>query len=1214
MAKMKILRLRFKNINSFKGEWEICFDRSPLSDAGVFAITGPNGSGKTTILDAITLGLYGETCRLKAPKEMIMTRNTGECYSEVTFSIRDTLFRSLWSIHRGEKDPAGNIQTPHMELYELNGEEKLVEEKINRVRTRISALTGLDFQRFTRSILLPQGEFSAFLHALDNERAELLEKITGEEVYTSFSKTLSEEIAAKKAENERNKARKNEITPISRQDLASMEEELARYKEDAKATDEAFQEARKRKEWFDEKNRLENEIRINQVSIQDMEEKKLGVIHDLEEAEKASASKGFQEEIEAIDTGSRLIEEAKQEIESLQKTLPPLEEELKSISEKRLSVSFALQEQKQDQYEERIRLETILELDNSIQETEENIRTWKSRTQENENQLRTNKKIIKEIRRDIQKQEAHFRKAEKNLQKEAAEDSLESDLTIISGRMENLLQTRKELEAFENRVKDTENAYTKSLGKINQYQEGVDRLKQEAHDAQKQKDALDQQMEEVLKEETRDSLNDQIARTRNHLYTLLHIKDLSGSLSTAEKEKKDLGKKAEKDKKERKKAEFELEETSARLENARAVRNRLIRAVHLETMHHQYEKDRRYLAKGYPCPLCGSVDHPYLSGKAPEIGDSTSALKAQEKKVLSIREKKDEITEKIKRLRIQTRIALKDKEDEIRSIHKSYHHAASELETPPAVTDPKAIAKRISREKTREKNLIQQKKKVDSFFSKAKSVEKLLKKKQEKHAYIKNRLEDEKVILSKMAEEAARIEQERKSFLALEEQKIGALEEYLARYGESAPPRGREAVFLERLHERAKGRKARMGQLEKMQEEIIAIQEKSRSLENTNEDLKKEIKELRGKIPSAEKEKKAKEKKRKKEYGEEDPQKGLDILNEALKPFEEEYIQLTRKMDVLTQNMDEKTREIGDKTGNMEKLAKEIETLTSHVQARGEELGFADIDALRAGLVLFSGKEKIEEEKQRIDNEILLMEARIHKCKEELKKFETDQEISEEEEREKHKELLRQKKLTEETVESLEHTISLKKREKSEYETLEDMVARLEKEIKEMENDLEKINTASGPELRSIVQSRTLDRLLSRTNHNLQSVKSSFQVARAKDSALGIAVVDTSVNGKTRGVNTLSGGESFVVSLCLALGLSDLASTHTRIDSLFLDEGFGALDDETLYSVLSTLEGLHANGKTVGMISHVKALKNRIPTQIRLSRMEGGFSTMEIIA
>ena len=97
-------------------------------------------------------------------------------------------------------------------------------------------------------------------------------------------------------------------------------------------------------------------------------------------------------------------------------------------------------------------------------------------------------------------------------------------------------------------------------------------------------------------------------------------------------------------------------------------------------------------------------------------------------------------------------------------------------------------------------------------------------------------------------------------------------------------------------------------------------------------------------------------------------------------------------------------------------------------------------------------------------------------------------------------------------------------------------------------------------------------------------------------------------------MKTLSGGESFLVSLCLALGLSDMAAQHRKIESLFLDEGFGVLDDEMLYKVMSALKGLRAIGKTIGIVSHVKRLADEIPTQIRLEKRPGGSSRITVVA
>jgi len=113
---MKILKMRFKNINSLKGEWEINFDKSPLSDAGIFAITGPNGAGKTSILDSLSLALYGQTARIKNFDKHIFIRNNSKCYSEVTFSVNKLIYKSKWSVNRSK----GKLQAPEMVLTSIN--------------------------------------------------------------------------------------------------------------------------------------------------------------------------------------------------------------------------------------------------------------------------------------------------------------------------------------------------------------------------------------------------------------------------------------------------------------------------------------------------------------------------------------------------------------------------------------------------------------------------------------------------------------------------------------------------------------------------------------------------------------------------------------------------------------------------------------------------------------------------------------------------------------------------------------------------------------------------------------------------------------------------------------------------------------------------------------------------------------------------------------
>ncbi|MFC3648330.1 SbcC/MukB-like Walker B domain-containing protein [Planctobacterium marinum] len=156
------------------------------------------------------------------------------------------------------------------------------------------------------------------------------------------------------------------------------------------------------------------------------------------------------------------------------------------------------------------------------------------------------------------------------------------------------------------------------------------------------------------------------------------------------------------------------------------------------------------------------------------------------------------------------------------------------------------------------------------------------------------------------------------------------------------------------------------------------------------------------------------------------------------------------------------------------------------------------------------------------------------------------------------------------------------------------------------------IGHAKGEKFRKFAQGLTLDNLIHLANRRLQQLHGRYLLTREQVDGLGIKVVDTWQADSQRDTKTLSGGESFLVSLALALGLSDLVSHKTSIDSLFLDEGFGTLDAETLDLALDTLDNLNASGKTIGVISHIEAMKDRIPVQIKVLKKNGlGVSELE---
>jgi exonuclease SbcC len=216
---MKILAVRGKNLASLEGEFEIDFTAEPLISAGIFAITGNTGSGKTTLLDAICLALFDNTPRMSRAVEnniaildvedktinqkdsrTLLRRGTGEGYAEVDFfSTAGERFRATWSVKRARGRVDGTLQNTDIRLLNLSSGNEVPGRK-TELLAQIVELIGLTFEQFTRTVLLPQGDFAAFLKAKQSEKAELLEKLTGTGIYSRISVLIYEK--TKNAEQE----------------------------------------------------------------------------------------------------------------------------------------------------------------------------------------------------------------------------------------------------------------------------------------------------------------------------------------------------------------------------------------------------------------------------------------------------------------------------------------------------------------------------------------------------------------------------------------------------------------------------------------------------------------------------------------------------------------------------------------------------------------------------------------------------------------------------------------------------------------------------------------------------------------------------------------------------------------------------------------------------------------------------------------------------
>ena len=272
---MRIHTIRLANLNALAGEWEIDLDHPAYAD-NIYALTGPTGAGKTTILDAISLALYGRTPRLerigKAGNET-MSRHSGHCHAEITFSTRAGRYRSHWSQHRARRKAGGELQNPRHELANAASGEILA-TGLKDTAAAIEKLTGMDYQRFTRAMLLAQGDFAAFLRAAPDERAPLLEQITGTAIYSRISIAVHDRLRAAQEQERALALDTAGITPLDADtlaaltaDTAALQEQLTALETRQQQTAAALTRAQQRSELHAERDRLAAEQTAHEAAL-----------------------------------------------------------------------------------------------------------------------------------------------------------------------------------------------------------------------------------------------------------------------------------------------------------------------------------------------------------------------------------------------------------------------------------------------------------------------------------------------------------------------------------------------------------------------------------------------------------------------------------------------------------------------------------------------------------------------------------------------------------------------------------------------------------------------------------------------------------------------------------------------------------------------------------------------------------------------------------
>ncbi|NOX34642.1 MAG: AAA family ATPase, partial [Deltaproteobacteria bacterium] len=430
---MRILELRFKNLNSLYGEWSIDFTTPGYVFDGIFAITGPTGAGKSTILDAVCLALYGRTPRLKSitkTSNEIMSRQTGECFAEVTFETMDKKLRSHWSQQKAWKKADGKLGDSRHEISDaVTG--RIIESKKRDVALRVEKETGMDFDRFTRSMLLAQGGFAAFLAAVPDKRAPILEQITGTGIYSEISKQVHERFRDESEKLELLRAETFGIIFLSDEDEDALIKEIStkqKLEKELNQKNEALGKSILRLEKINtlkaELSQIDKESKVLSGRVKAFEPDKIKLENALKAAELEGEYAGLQS----------TRQQQKFDLGALAKAqnLVPDQEKLSGLKEINLKkAKKATAKVKEEQRNEILKIREVRALDFQIAQQKSALETSKSECGKIENRILEEKEQEKKAKSALKLTGKKLFKAEAYLSANAFDSALVTEMTGI---------------------------------------------------------------------------------------------------------------------------------------------------------------------------------------------------------------------------------------------------------------------------------------------------------------------------------------------------------------------------------------------------------------------------------------------------------------------------------------------------------------------------------------------------------------------------------------------------------------------------------------------------------------------------------------------------------------------------------------------------------------------------------------------------------------
>lgn len=1215
---MRIHQLRFQNLNSLVGEWNIDFSAPNYLANGIFAITGPTGAGKTTLLDAICLALYGRTPRLNRVNKNgneIMSRQTGQCYAEISFVTRDGHYRCHWSQQRARKKADGELQIPKHEIADVRTGQVL-ESKIRDVAVLVEEITGMNFDQFTRSMLLAQGGFAAFLQAPGDERAPILEQITGTEIYSEISMRVHQRY---REENNRLDILQAEITGmkvISEEEEQTLREALQVKIERENQQQKQLAELIEALTWLDKLAGLEKEISTIEAQWQNYVERLEAFRNDglrLERARQAMVLDGpytklaalrNQQEIE-LDEIARLAEELPRQREASVRANQLWRDAVQNLDE------LKVQRKVEGETARKVR-----EMDLLIKQHGQRINEIQGAVSTAEQECADLQGKINTGQEELKKMEGALTAIASYLLDNGRDAALVSNLTGISRTFKRLEESaatldKKRLEHRQARV---------ALHSLVQAGEEIAAVHENNLQAQElqQKELLDltARQENAMQghelnwwRDALDKFKEQKSRLEEFEQRLIRIQQIEANLLASRELVKQLAE-------QKQQLAAKIEQYQEKNSHCEREVSYLEKQLALLSRIRDLEEERARLEDGSPCPLCGATEHPFAEGNVPRMGETELALD-------QARDLFKQVSRDLHKRQLHMAGVDKELEHSSSAVEEAEDLLADEIELCNAIINElELVLTGIDSLTAVHELLSQSEKTIGEYAQQINSIEVL----QNSIREINSQYEDSRsafnqsdkamqqaVLQQEQAQkEEKRLQQECAAILAeVNNLQQGALLD-VAEYGISDLPPGELPGILQTLEERKTLWEAQQAEKSRLQKALDIAQTELVQQGNLLHSKASALQIDRSRLEQQQEQCRQQQAARFEIYAERSP--------------DEEDARMDGKINKADNVVDKARRDMEMAQRHQEKVEERKQILSAATQNRGLELqsgedsfarqlqqtGFKDEEDYRLASLSMEEQENLSARAEKLKEEKTELQTRLLD-RQGILRQEKDKKLTEQ-----SREVLEEKRhLVVEELKDIQDEIGADKSGLlNSAATRKQMQAQLQK-IEQQKEKMRSwdvlhslIGSTDGKKYRNFAQGLTFDIMIGHANRQLQKMSDRYLLLRNPQQALELNVIDHYQAGEIRSTANLSGGESFLVSLALALGLSQMASRKVSVDSLFLDEGFGALDEDTLDTALNTLAGLQQDGKLIGVISHVPALKERISTQIQVISQSGGRSIL----